>query len=154
MRKYFILLIALTMFLSSCSNLKNIEVNDAKIESFKLVSASKSRAMLTVEVDNPSRKDIIVKHFEGEILRSGEAFADVVLLEEAVAPAKTVTAVPVKLEIILKNPLDALAMGLNFKSLDWDQFTVNAKATVKGGALKPTIKLNNVPLKSIVYYFK
>ncbi len=154
MKKFFILLIALTIFSSGCSNLKNIEVNDAKIESFKLVSASKSRAVLNVEVDNPSRKDIVVKSFEGEVLRNGEVFADVVLLEEAVAPAKAVTAVPVKLEIILKNPLGALAMGLNFKSLDWNQFTVNAKATVKGGALKPTVKLENVPLKSIVHYFK
>ncbi len=154
MRKILLLITLLTLFLSSCSNLKSIEATDAEVESFKLVSVSKAQVVLNVEIDNPSGKTFTIKSLDGELLKDGTVFADVVLLNQPVVPGRAITKVPVNLEITLKDPLAALAMGLNYKSLDISQFAVNATAVVKGGGLKPKIELENVPAKNIVQYFK
>ncbi len=142
----------MVLLVSSCANYEKIEVNDVSIESIKL--GAKTTVVLNIEVNNPTGQKFRVKSFEGELLRNGKPFADVLLVNEPVVPARTVTDVPVNLEVVLRNPFDALSMGINLKSLDINQFTVNAKGVVKGGLARPKVDVKGIPLKSVVQYFK
>ena len=154
MKRFLLLLTASVILFGSCANYKNINVGDVSIKDAKMVSMTKYEVELEVEVDNPTRSAFVVRDAEGLLLKSGEPFADVVVTEEVKIPARGVNKVGIKCDVSLRNALSALAIGLNYKSLDWDEFAVDAKAVVKSGAIKKKKEFRNVPLKKLYNYIK
>ena len=154
MRKYLLLAISALLFFGSCANYKKIEISNASIKDARIVSASRYQVEVEVEVDNPSGMKFVVKEADGVVFKDGEPFADITVPECVTIPARGVNRVGIPCEISLRNPLAALAIGLNYKSLDWDSFTVDGKVTVKGGPVKKAKEFKNVPLRKLFNYIK
>lgn len=152
MRRFLILSIAAILILGGCANYRNIEITGAEIDRFKLISASEYGVALSVGVDNPSGTDFTIKDACGQVFKDGSVFADIVVNENIDVPAKHYGSVPVKCTVKLRDPMAALVMGLNFKSLDIKQFTVNFTAVVRGGAIKKKVDFKDVPLDKIARY--
>ena len=154
MGKNLLLIVASIFLFCNCANYKNIDVTDAELTSVKMTSVAKYNVAASFEVYNPSGTKFTLRDCSGVILKGGVPFADVVMMEEVVVPSRGTYNVEVKGAISLRDPLGALIMGLNFKSLDMSQFTVNLSGTVKGGAIKKKIEIKDMPLKRLYNYVK
>lgn len=154
MRKYLMLVATFVSLLCSCTNYKHIDVNDVKLEKFKLISTSKADLQLQVSVNNPSKTIFTITDIQGVLYRDDVPFANLSLLEEIVIPPQAVTDVHVKCRINLLDPLAVLVMGLDMSSWNEDEFTVDIKTTVKGGGLKKSFRLKKVPLSKVIKRIK
>ncbi len=154
MRKYLLLAVSVLLLFGSCANYRDIEITDASVKDVRIVSASRYYVGLEIEVDNPSGIKFVVKEADGVVFKDGKPFADITVTEGVAIPSRGVHKVEVPCEISLRNPLAALAIGLNYKSLDWDSFTVDGNVTVKGGPVKKKKELKNVPFRKLYNYIK
>lgn len=154
MGKNLLLLVASIFLFCNCANYKNIDVTDVELTNVKMTSVAKYNVAAAFEVNNPTGTKFILKDCQGVVFKSGVPFADVVMEEEVVVPSRGSYSVEVKGVISLRDPLGALIMGLNFKSLDMSQFTVNVTGTVKGGAIKKKVEIKDMPLKRLYNFVK
>ncbi len=149
MRRFLIVLAAAMTVLCSCSNYKDIAVEDIDISGVEFVSMSRYRIALVVEVDNPSGLTFKVEDIEGAVFKNGGKFADITVDNQLVIPSRSLTEVPVECTVAVADPLSVLAMGLNFKNLDFKQFTLDIEGTVKWGNIKKKVAFKNLPLESL-----
>lgn len=153
MRRFLIVLaVALTVF-SSCSRYKDIAVEGVDISGVELVSISRYKIKLLVEVDNPSGFSFKVEDIEGAVFRNGGKFADIIVDNVLEVPSYSLIGVPVECTVAVADPLSLLAVGLSFKNLDLDQFTINVEGTVKWGKIKKKVAFKDLSLKSLYTNF-
>ena len=154
MKKFLLLAALLVLILGSCSNYKNIDIVGAEIKDVKILSPVKYQVDLMVEVDNPSGTKFTVSGVEGLVLKDGKPFAEALVKGEMVIPARGVNGILVSCAISLKDPLSALALGLNYKSLNWDSFTIDARGAIKGGPVKKKLDFKGIPARRLYNYVK
>lgn len=154
MKRYLLLALTALLLLGSCVNYRDIDIVDAAIKDVRIMSASKYQVDVEVEIDNPTGVKFVLKEAEGILFKDGEPFADVRMQQETAIPAHGVHKVEVPCEVVVRNPLAALAIGLNYKSLDWNSFTIDAKGVIKGGPVKKKKEIKNIPLKKLYNYVK
>ncbi|MEG0518020.1 MAG: hypothetical protein RR555_04000 [Bacteroidales bacterium] len=150
MRKYLIIIIALVSLLSSCAGYRDITIGTVDVAKVKLNSASKVSLDLSVCVSNPTKANFTLTNVQGMLYRDDIPFANLALSEQISVPANYSGDVLIKTNITLLDPMAVLVMGLNLKSWHMDEFKIKLKATVKKGAFKKSIKLNNIPLDKLV----
>lgn len=150
MRKYLIIIIALMSLLSSCAGYRDIAIGTVDVAKVKLNSASKVNLDLSVYVSNPTNANFTLTDIQGVLYRDDIPFADLTLNEPVSVSANYIGNILVKTNITLLDPMAVLVMGLNLKSWHMDEFKIKLKATVKKGAFKKSIKLNNIPLDKLV----
>lgn len=153
MKRYFVLAIIAILFFAGCSQYKEIDISSMKIERVRMSSVKEVDLQLSVMVNNPSGKELVLSSVEGKLLRNGVSFADVELLEEAVVPARSNGEVEVKCRLVFADPMAALALGLNFASLNKDDFTADMEAVVRSGALKKKFRYNGMTIARLLKQF-
>ncbi len=154
MKKFFGLIVILTLLLCSCSSYKSIIVEDLKISTFKLESTSKMRLGLKAHVENPTRATFELVDVSGVVYKGDMPFAEIVLLDNSVVSPYYDGEIPINCRIILTDPMAVLVMGLDIKSWNIGDFKLNLKVTVKKGAIKKSFKMNNISLEKLVKKFK
>lgn len=154
MKKILLLIITILTILSGCSNYKEVEINDIKVDKIKLVSTSGAEISLGIEANNPTKASYTLTNFKAIVYRDGVKFADINLMGNSTLPKISDTIVPVNLYMHLLDPLSLLTLGLDIESWDIDEFKTDFRLTVKKGALKKHIKRNNVPVSKIIKQIK
>lgn len=149
-KKIVLLVIAALAVAYGCSNYRNIQLVDIKLQSIRLKSASKIEVYLNAYIDNPTSAEITITAISGTIFKDGSKFADITLKEATSIPKGTNVGVLLPLNVNLLDPLSLLAMGLNIKSWEENNFTGDIKVTVRQGALKKTIGQKNIPLNKYI----
>lgn len=154
MRRFLFLAISM-LLLVSCNDYRKIEVSNVSINSVKIKSTSKATLEVKAEVKNPTKKCISLLNAEGMLLKENKDFilfslADTVTL----APGADMTLIiPVDGKVV--DPIGILSSGLDFKSWNKDNFSVEAYFTVKMGKCpKQRVKINNTPVRTILDYLR
>ena len=154
MKKYFVVLLLIGAFLSSCTGYKDIDVRDFSLGKVKLVSTSKLDLNIKAEIYNPTKAAFVITDVQGVVYKDDVPFADIKLLDDAIVPPNFDGTILIKTRVNLLDPLSVLVMGLNINSWDHKEFKLKLKVTVKKGGLKKTFKLNNIPLEKVVKRIK
>lgn len=155
MKKYFFITLVLTLLLSSCTNYGALKINTLDINKFNMKSASDIQIELKLGVDNPLNSGVFLKGLDGDIKHNGAKFARVELVKSDTIIAKTKGVYKATLRVVVEDPMLLLTMGMNMKSLNFDEYTTDAKITIantKGGARK--VKVKNYPLKELANKLK
>ena len=142
------------LLLVSCNDYRKIEVSNVSINSVKIKSTSKATLEVKAEVKNPTKKCISLLNAEGMLLKENKdilfSLADTVTL----APGADMTIIiPVDGKVV--DPIGILSSGLDIKSWNKDNFSVDGAFTVKmGKCVKQRVKINNTPVRTILDYLR
>lgn len=149
--KKFLTFILVLLFLGSCSYYKSIEVESAKLTTFKIESTSSVRVTFSLKVINDAKTSISVADISGTLYKDGNPFADVSLIDIPTIEACSTGCVPLNVKAKLINPIALLSTGLNIGKWKIDDFTVTGKLILKSGTgIRKTFKVRKMPLKKFV----
>lgn len=147
MKHLFRLLLLGVILLSSCVKYEEIEINDVKLKSFEMTAPTTMKVKFSVTVDNPTKTDVSLLSFIGEICKEGSQFANVTLDEAVKAKAGSVSENELSADVRLTDPLALLTTGINMKNWDANEFTINGKAVFKNGrGIRKSVKFKDLPI--------
>lgn len=150
--RYFTKLLLITILLvTSCVKYEQIQLKDVKLKSLEMPSTSMANVTFTVTIDNPTKTDISLHSFSGQLYKSDLHFADIVLIEPVTAQSGGVSENEVIANITLIDPLALLTTGINMKNWDANDFLINGKAVVRNNrGVKKSFKMKNMPINGLI----
>lgn len=146
-----VLFITAVLLLAGCSQYRRISVNDVAVGSFRFNGTSSASIVLTARVDNPTGHTVSLEEVDAVLLREGKSFVNLTLEGPVSAAPASESKVSIPVLASVLDPVAIITAGLNLKSWDMQDFTVDGRIVVSSdGRAKKTLKLNNVPLQDIV----
>lgn len=156
MKKFVLVLLAAASVLASCSNYKQIRVADINVGKLNMVALNAAQVEVALDVVNPTKATFEIAGADIAVLKQGAEFAKITQVDNGkvlLAPGN-----PSKATLVLRaevtDPMQVLAVGLNPKNWNIEQFTANGAVWVKKGKMTKKIKVENLPLKDIVDFLK
>lgn len=150
MKKLLLILVALGCIFGGCANYRQISLEDVQLGKIKMAGMTKADVGLKLLVNNPTKATFTVEDISGMVYKEGVEFARISMFEPFQVAPGTPSDANAILRVEIADPVSALVMGLNFKSWNLDQFTVDAKVRVKGKGLKKNFTFEGKPLKELV----
>lgn len=154
MRRILLLLASVIILFTGCTDYSQIKIDGVSMDKVRFNGTASASIVLKVQVDNPTSRTVAVESVDAVLLREGREFARFSLDDRAVAlPGRSEASLPVRASVV--DPVGIITAGLNFKSWDMDNFTVDGRLVLSlDGKMKKKVKLRNVPLKDIVNSIK
>ena len=151
-KRYIILLSAAVFCLSGCAGLKKIkeiEVDDFRVEAVSPNGLRGLTVNFVVEVDNPASQ-ISFSDVTGTLERSGKVLGRVEV-DPFTLQGKRVDKYHLKADVTLGEGASILELGklIDKNALNESTVDINAQVKIKNGAPKK-VKLNDVPLKELL----
>ncbi len=106
-------------------------------------------------VENPLKTGVFLKNVVGDIKHNGAKFARVELVSSDTVAAKSNGVCKATFRIVIDDPMSLLAMGMNPKSWNLDDYKADAQivlANTSSGSRKFRVK--NYPLKALASKIK
>lgn len=145
-----IVLVAFSViFMTGCSNIKNIELKSCALDSISMAGLRGVNATLLLEVDNPALQ-FGLEDIEGVLYRNGEAYvnykADPIKVE-----ARTCAVYPLACTAVLSPDISLVQVLSLAKNFNLEEFTtdIHAKLRLKNGVAKG-FTFRNIPIKDLM----
>ncbi len=151
MNRLLSLVLVLTLFATSCTKLREVDIKKVDIKSFQLLNTSTANIELEYLIQNPSGRRLIIESASALLKRSGVDFATATMIKADTIPPRTQSLYRASFRIEVSDPLALLSMGLNLSKWSYKDFRVDARATIKAsGRGKKTIKFKDIPLENLI----
>lgn len=143
-------LMAVTLCLSGCKDIKDIRVTSVKLESVSPRGFKSLDIFLKVGVDNPARQ-VRLSEIDGSLIHSGKIIGKLAM-DPFVLPAKSSDTYTVKANVSLAKGagLKDLMILMDPAKINDCTVDVSAKAAYGKGAPVP-VKKKNIPLRELLY---
>ena len=152
LERYIFLLIAAVLMLPGCANLKKIreiKVNDVKVESIIPNGLKGVVLNMAVEVDNPASQ-MSLTDISASLEHSGKVLGRVVV-DPFTLQGKSVDTYRLKADVTLGEGMSILELAKFADKAVLEESVVDFSAKVKIGKVSPkNIRLNDVPLKKLL----
>ena len=155
MKKFLLLTLAFALILTSCTDYRALKINSVDINKFNMKSASNIQLELKLAIDNPLNEGVFLKGLVGGLKHNGAKFADVELISSDTVKAKSSGVYKISVRVAVQDPMLLMTMGLNLKSVKFDEYTADAKITLantKGGSRK--VRIKNYPVMELANKIK
>lgn len=141
----FILMILFGMTLMGCAKFENIDIKGVKDFKFKGMQDDKILLSLTLDVNNPNPKKIVVKHFEVNAWMNNRELGNMRNTEKIVIQPNIRLDYVVPLEIKLRTAADAFKLlGSGKKLLS----VIAVEGYIKGGRF-PVVRKIKIPRQTL-----
>ena len=155
MRRIVLLLAAVVLLLSGCTDYRQIRIDGVTPGSFRFNGTSSATVELKVQVDNPTARTVSVESVDAVLLREGREFVRFSLEDKVLAAPRTESTVSLPVRASVLDPVGIISAGLDFKSWRLEDFVVDGSVVLSlDGKMKKTVRLRKVPLKDIVNALK
>lgn len=155
MRRIVLLLAAVVLLLSGCTDYRQIRIDGVTPGSFRFNGTSSATVELKVQVDNPTAHTVSVESVDAVLLREGREFVRFSLEDKVSAAPSTESTVSLPVRASVLDPVGIISAGLDFKSWRLEDFVVDGSVVLSlDGKMKKTVRLRKVPLKDIVNALK
>ena len=155
MRRIVLLLAAVVLLLSGCTDYRQIRIDGVTPGSFRFNGTSSATVELKVQVDNPTARTVSVESVDAVLLREGREFVRFSLEDKVSAAPRTKSTVSLPVRASVLDPVGIISAGLDFKSWRLEDFVVDGSVVLSlDGKMKKTVRLRKVPLKDIVNALK
>jgi len=154
MKRLLVFPVLVLLLFTSCTNFRNIEIKNVKLNEVKLLSTSKAMVDVEFTINNTANADLVLQSSDGFLTKNGVNFAQITLIGSDTIVASCQSANRARFQIELLDPMSLFSMGLNIKSWKMSDFEINARGiirTSKGG--RKTFKLKNMPLENLAKRF-
>lgn len=151
MKRIVLLLAAVGLLLSGCTDYRQIRIEGVSLDSFRFNGTSSASITLNVQVNNPTDRTVAVESVDAVIMREGKEFVRISLEEKVQAAPEKVSGVLLPVRASVMDPVAIITSGLDFRSWHMEDYVVDGRIVLSAdGKMKKTVKLRNVSLKEIV----
>lgn len=142
-------------FVTSCSPVKQLNIEKIGLSEFRMESSSKANIVFSFSLENMASFPIELSDVDVTIKKDVDLFATVLLKSPVTVPALSKETVKVPVEVNLCDPMSLLSMGLDIRNWDINEFMVSGKIVLKGkNGSKATHKIKDMPLSSLLNRIK
>lgn len=149
MRRLTLISLLCLAILSSCSPVKQLNIEKISLSEVRMESSTKANIVFNLSVENGAQYPVDLTFMEATIKKDMDLFATIALKDTVSVPALSENEVKVPVEVTLCDPMSLLSMGLNIKKWDINEFTVSGKMTLAGKG-KKTHKMKDTPLSTLL----
>lgn len=151
MKRVVIVLALCLAFVTSCSPVKQLNIEKIGLSEFRMESSTKANIVFDFSLENMASFPIELVLVDATIKKDVDLFATVELKSAVLVPAQTKDVVKVPVEVNLCDPMSLLSMGLNVRNWDINEFIVSGKIVLKGkNGAKATHKIKEMPLSTLL----
>jgi LEA14-like dessication related protein len=144
-KKILLLLLPAVAFLSSCSGLQHIRVEEVRNVSVQPSGGGVMQVTLDTKINNPSSRKVQLTSLDISVELRGSVFATISAKEKVVVPRHSNAFQQVLLEVRLRNLLTTL-IALQQKKISPDELTVEGTLNAKAFPLSKTIRIEKQSL--------
>ena len=151
MRRLTLISLLCLAILSSCSPVKQLNIEKISLSEVRMESSTKASLTFEMDVYNNSQSAIFLTGATGTLRRDMDLFATVELADTVMAQPMETKKLRATVNVALCDPMSLLSMGLNIRNWDINSFTISGKMTLekeKGG--KRSHKIKDMPLKKLL----
>ena len=149
-KKIILLLIAALAVIYGCSNYRDIQLKEIKLQSIRLKSASGVEISLKVTINNPTSSEIKISNISGTLFRDGSKFADIKLIKPTPIPPQAESVIILPLKITFNDPLSLIVMGTNITTWDQNNFTADITVSAEDGILRKNFNKKGIKLNKYI----
>jgi LEA14-like dessication related protein len=148
--KKIILFLLVSVAVSSCVKLGDINVKDASIENVSIKTMSDIRLDLVLKIDNANKKKIVIDDVELDIWMGGTYLGLIELTGKTTLMPQFSGKVAIPLQMTIRNLNALTALGRNVDSM-FDKFEVTGFVKVKAGAFTRKHKVTKTTIKNLLH---